>query len=346
MNEEYDSSDSKSIIKFAQRLKGHTLKELTSEKGSFGLETVSKSKGGFGTALEELYFHIHPGNNPGTPDFKEAGLELKSCPTLRRGNHLVAKERMVLNIINYSKLAEEEWTTSAFIKKNGKMLLIFYLHENGVAGIDLKIVLTGGWTFPLEDLLIIKSDWEKIRSKVMDGKAHELSEGDTLYLRACTKDAFARASKVQPMSFTRAKQRAFSLKPSYVNSIIERLQQKEIEDLRNAVVKDPEELRRKTFEQLVEDKFRPFLGKSTDDIANELMIKYSPDAKSYNALITRRILGVEDKVLEFKKADIVDRSILLDPRGGLKESISFPAFDYTELAAETDWETSRIKESV
>lgn len=341
---DYDPSDAKSIIKFASRLKGHALRELTTEKGSFGIETVSKSKGTFGTALEELYFHIHPGNEGGTPDFKEAGLELKSCPTLRKNDRLVAKERLVLSLINYDKIIDEEWTTSTFIKKNGKMLLVFYLHEENMAAIELKVVLTGEWSFPTEDLLIIKSDWERIKAKVKAGKADELSEGDTLYLRACTKDSFSRAIRSQPMSTKKAKQRAYSLRPTYVDSIIERLQQRDAEELKNSIVKNPEELVHKTFEQLVEDKFRPYLGKSIEMIVKELEIPYESKAKNYNALVTKRILGVDDKAIEFEKADITVRSIMLNENGGLKESISFPAFDYSMLAVESDWEESSVKE--
>ena len=32
------------------------------------------------------------------------------------------------------------------------------------------------------DLEIIKKDWELIKQKIANGKAHELSEGDTFYL--------------------------------------------------------------------------------------------------------------------------------------------------------------------
>ena len=342
---EYDATDPESIEKFARRLRGHTLKELTSEKGSMGLTTVSSSKGGFGTALEELYFHIHPGNDEGVPDFKEAKLELKSCPTLLKKERLVAKERLVLSLINYEKLADEEWGSSTFLKKNGNLLIIFYLHEDEVAVIDLRVVLTGNWTFPTEDLLIIRSDWERIKAKVMVGRAHELSEGDTLYLRACTKDAFSRASRVQPNSTLKAKQRAFSLRPSYVDSIIERIRQRDTaKDLEDMVVKDPEDLRKRTFEQLVEERFGPYLGRSLEEITRELGIAYGPNVKNYNALVTKRILGVKDRVLEFERADIVVRSILLDAKGGLKESISFPVFDYNDLAKETNWDMSTIRE--
>lgn len=38
---------------------------------------------------------------------------------------------------------------------------------------------------------VIQSDWEKIVNKVKIGEAHNLSEGDTLYLGACTKGSTA-----------------------------------------------------------------------------------------------------------------------------------------------------------
>jgi DNA mismatch repair protein MutH len=341
----YDAKDAGSIVRFARRLKGHTIKELTGEMGPEWSMTVSDSKGGFGKALEELYFQIHPGNDEGVPDFKAAELELKSSPTLLKHERLVAKERLVLSLINYEKLVDEEWEASTFLKKNGNLLIIFYLHEDKVAVINLKVVLTGNWRFPTEDLLIIRSDWERIKAKVKAGKAHEISEGDTLYLKACTKDDRSRIHKTQPGSTSKAKQRAFSLKTTYVDSIIERLRLKDdAQDHKDNVVKDPEDLMEKTFEELVEERFRPYLGKSMMDIARELGIDYRTNAKSYNALVTKRILGVKDKVLEFKRADIVVRSILLEADGGLIQSISFPAFDYNVLAKETDWDASSVKE--
>lgn len=47
------------------------------------------------------------------------------------------------------------------------------------------------FSFPEEDLAIIEHDWKTIMRKVRAGRAHELSEGDTLYLAACTKGANA-----------------------------------------------------------------------------------------------------------------------------------------------------------
>ena len=41
---------------------------------------------------------------------------------------------------------------------------------------------------------IIIDDYNQINEKIKQGKAHELSEGDTMYLGACTKGATAKKS--------------------------------------------------------------------------------------------------------------------------------------------------------
>ena len=54
--------------------------------------------------------------------------------------------------------------------------------------------------------IIIKKDWELINQKIKDGKAHELSEGDTFYLGACTKGSTAAKSlRKQPFNEIKAK---------------------------------------------------------------------------------------------------------------------------------------------
>lgn len=77
------------------------------------------------------------------------------------------------------------------------------------------------WQFPKEDLKIINEDWNKIHSKIMEGKAHCLTEGDTFYLSACMKGSKAKAElRPQPYSTELAQQRAYSLKQGYINKII------------------------------------------------------------------------------------------------------------------------------
>ena len=68
------------------------------------------------------------------------------------------------------------------------------------------------------DLEIIKQDWQTIIDKIKAGEAHNISEGDTMYLAACTKGANAKSIRKQPFSNIPAKQRAFSLKSSYMSA--------------------------------------------------------------------------------------------------------------------------------
>ena len=227
MNKEgnFDINSPNSIIEFAKLLKDQSLRQacgIEIEKHGY------RGKGNFGQILEKFYFGYEP-NSDAEPDFKEAGIELKSSPlkTLKDGEYR-SKERLVLNIINYLEVHQEEFETSSFWKKNAHLLLVFYLHDRALDLLDYLIKLVDGWQYPNEDLKIIKQDWEFINQKIKDGKAHELSEGDTFYLGACTKGSTALKSfRDQPFNEEQAKQRAYSLKQGYVNHIIANIAQEE-----------------------------------------------------------------------------------------------------------------------
>ena len=304
-----------------------------------------KGKGNFGQILEKFYFGYEP-NSDAEPDFIEAGIELKSSPlkTLKNGEFR-SKERLVLNIINYLEVHKEEFETSSFWKKNAHLLLVFYLHDKDLNLLDYIIKLVDGWKYPNEDLKIIKQDWEFINQKIKDGKAHELSEGDTFYLGACTKGSTAEKSyRNQPFNEEPAKQRAYSLKQGYVNHIIANIAHEE-KAVYGKIIEKPEVLDKVlTLEEIVILKFHPFYGKSANQIEQELGLELNQKAKSYFANLTNVILGLElgQKIEEFEKADIQVKTIRLKENNLPKEDISFPTFEYQELV-ETDWEDSDFK---
>ena len=337
-----DITSADSIIEFAKQLKNQTLRQACGseiEKHSY------KGKGNFGQILEKFYFGYEP-NSDAEPDFKEAGIELKSSPlkTLKNGDYR-SKERLVLNIINYLEVHKEEFETSSFWKKNAHLLLVFYLHDRDLDLLDYLIKLVDGWQYPNEDLKIIKQDWEFINQKIKDGKAHELSEGDTFYLGACTKGSTALKSfRDQPFNEEQAKQRAYSLKQGYVNHIIANIAQEETA-VYGKIIEQPEILDKvRSIEEIVILKFHPFYGKSAEQIEKELALELNQNAKSYFANLTNAILGIElgQKIEEFEKADIQVKTIRLKENDLPKEDISFPTFEYQELV-ETDWEDSDFK---
>ena len=337
-----DITSADSIIEFAKQLKNQTLRQAC---GSEIEKHGYKGKGNFGQILEKFYFGFEP-NSDAEPDFLEAGLELKSSPlkTLKNGEYR-SKERLVLNIINYLEVHKEEFETSSFWKKNAHLLLVFYLHNRDLDLLDYLIKLVDGWQFPNEDLKIIKQDWEFINQKIKDGKAHELSEGDTFYLGACTKGSTALKSfRDQPFNEEQAKQRAYSLKQGYVNHIIANIAQEETA-VYGKIIEQPEILEKvRSIEEIVILKFHPFYGKSAEQIEKELGLELNQNSKSYFANLTNAILGLQlgQKIEEFEKADIQVKTIRLKENDLPKEDISFPTFEYQELV-ETDWEDSDFK---
>lgn len=336
---DYDASDPASIEAYAKRLVGHCLRDLLPSDA----RTVYQSgtgKGGLGDLVERSYFGINPGNIS-QPDFTEAGVELKTTPLKRVGKKLRAKERLVLQMIDYDVVCGENWESSSFKSKNDLLLLMFYLWEEGRAPLDYVFKIARLWSIPDEDVEIIRNDWETIVSKIEDGRAHELSEGDTMYLAACTKGSKGSDRRSQPKSDIPAKPRAFALKPSYMNSVIDQSL-----SMQSAVA--PEQLRSgRTFEEIVHDRFRRFIGMSAEEMAAQLDVKVSRNAKAFYHLLTKRILGVDPdkKIAEFEKADIIVRTVRLKPNGVPKEAISFKAFRYLDLAEQT-WEDSDLRDDL
>ncbi|CUV65906.1 Type-2 restriction enzyme Sau3AI [Sulfurovum sp. enrichment culture clone C5] len=335
----YNLNDKNSIIKYAKQLVGKSLKDVCGKE----LFENQKNKGGFGQLLEKFYFLYEP-NSDSEPDFKQVGLELKSSPIKRlKRLRYVSKERLVLNIINYVEVVNQEFNSSSFWKKNNNLLLVFYIYETGKEKVDYRIEIVDEWSFPEIDLEIIKKDWDVIRNKVKDGKAHELSEGDTLYLGACTKGSKGGNLRAQPNNNTKAKQRAYSLKQGYVNHIIATLIDGTKENY-GKLIPSLAIAKTTSLEDIVISKFAKYYNKTIPNIEAELNLKLNPKAKNFYANLTKAILGIElkNEIEEFSKADIIVKTVRLNHDNLPKEHISFPAFKFEDIVEET-WDNSSFK---
>ena len=327
---------------YAKKLKETTLRDSTtiSNRLNDAEYCSTRVKGKFGQYVEQNYFGIK-NNSEKTPDFKEISLELKSTPLKKnKGGKLKAKERLVLNIINYEEIVKENWENSTFLSKNEMLLLIFYLYEKNKVFLDFLIKFIEIWkiTDHKIDLEIIKQDWKTIVGKIRKGKAHELSEGDTIYLSACRKGAGnGRDFRKQPNSDIRAPQRALSFKPKFMNSIIEKIENSE------PLFNNVKQLKKKTFEENIYDKFIPYLNKEIKEIESMIGTKLnSKSNKGYYANLARRMLGVKTKRIdEFEKADISMKIIRLKENGVPKEDMSFPKFNPIDIIKQ-NWEESKF----
>ena len=350
----YDKTSRESILSHARKLLGHSLKDLHPEAVA-----NASARGGLGQAVEKYHFDYEP-NSDAAPDFAEAGLELKCTPLkILNDGSSVAKERLVLNIINYLDEARRDFKGSSFWKKNQYILLMFYLHEAGKSKIDLLFKLIRNWSIPQEDLRIFRDDWGVIHEKIASGRAHEIQEGDTFYLAACEKGSGAGVEmRNQPGTSIKAQQRAYSIKKCYLDQIVlESLshpemvsgiavtEKKRLQILRKrqelgAVVRDAAVLEGVTFADYVIGRFREYIGLTARAIAARLSVDLSsPKSMSYS--LCRAILGVREKrIAEFEKAGVVLKTIRLNYNGGLKEAMSFNTIKYCEIVDEEVWQNS------
>lgn len=341
------------LLKYSKTLEENTLRDIISKESY--LEGYSKGKGSLGQTVEKLFFGYNP-NSKQEADFEILGRELKVAPLkkvtkksesseIRFRKGISAKERIVLTIIDYMKLVDEEWENNS-MKKKIKLLIMFYLHDSEKTNLDLKFKLIDLWEPSEEDIKIIKSDWEKIREKVLNGEAHNISEGDTSYLGACTKGSTAEKSlRKQPRSEILAKQRAFSLKNSYVNSIVnELLERKEgIVPVNEVKILAPMD---KTLEEALNRKFSNFFDKNIGTICKNLNLKLSSSKNFYSLVLNKILGGKEDStIIELEKAGVKIKVIRIDKDGKIPEHISFPAFDFIEISKE-EWEDSSLKETL
>jgi DNA mismatch repair protein MutH len=339
----YNPNNKDSIIEFAKQLIGKSVnsqfKELIPK-----LNLSNNDKGQLGKVIEELYFQYKP-NSKSAADFKEAGLELKSSGLKQLKNKdYRAKERLALNIINFVNAISQKFDDDFLIGKNSHLLLVFYLYQKNINQLSSIIKIVGDWKYPNEDLEIIKKDWELIKQKIVDGKAHELSEGDTFYLGASTKGSKGGNFRRQPNSKIYAKQRAYSLKQGYLNHIIASIAN-ETAGVYGKLIPSLAVAKNQTLEEIVISKLIPYYGKTIEQILALIDIKLNIKSKSFYASITKAMLGIElnKEIEEFEKADIFIKTVRLKQNNLPEQNISFPNFKYEEIVNE-EWDNSNFKD--
>ncbi len=305
------------------------------------IEDKEANKGGLGQLIEKYLFGME-NNSDSEPDFMPAGIELKVTPYRKLKNgKLSAKERLVLNIIDFENEYKNEFRNSHFWYKNNKIQLLWYLWEPGKDKKDYKITHEKLLELALnEDLNQIEKDWNTIINKIKEGKAHEISEADTMYLGACTKGANSLSVRKQPFNDIPAMQRAFCFKVSYMTQLVRKFigNYSDVEK----ILKDTQY----SFEEYVNNIINKYKGKSQKELMKELSI--NSNAKNINSLLINKMFNVRSNLAEteeFQKANIIPKTIRIEENGRIKESISFPAFKYTDIVNQ-DWKTCDLREEL
>lgn len=351
----YDETNPISIENYAQKLIGKTFNDVLKDYTKYESELLiseekeeyaenhenKKRKGGLGDLIEECYFH-YKCNNDSRPDFPDAGVELKVTPyKINKNKTLSAKERLIITMIDYFKVVEENFEDSHLWNKSQLILLIYYLYSKDIENrLDYKINYAKLFTPPKEDLEIIKNDFKIIVDKIKAGKAHELSEGDTMYLGAATKSASSSNRRGQPFSDIPAKPRAFSFKASYMTYVLNNFIVPN-KTTYEPIIKDASELKFNTFEEIIIDKINSYAGKTDEELCKIFDKEYKNNKAQWIDL-AYRMLGIKsNKAEEFEKANITVKALRIESKDKIVESSPLPTFKFKELVEET-WEESKL----
>ncbi len=333
-SDRFDETDENDILRYASGLIRKSLSEVADLPDS-ELDRDRKGKGRLGNLVEKYYFGYEPNNNP-EPDFPKAGLELKVTGLLSAApNPVKAKERLVLNMINFHEIVNETFETSSFYKKCQKILILCYLYDKSKLEVD-QVFTENQFIFRLieQELDVIKRDWELIQKKVRDGLAHEISEGDTFYLKANRKGAGGdKDLSAQPQSEIQANRRSWSFNAGYMTSVIAGA-----EPNSGSLGRSSGE----TFEQATHRRLAMHVGKKSQDLFEQFGlvregIKLSKSAR-YDLLV-RILSDGGSSVQELSKAGIRLKTIRLKASGRPREAMSFQSFDYCEIVNQ-EWEDS------
>ena len=278
---DYDNSSIDSILKYtAENLIGRSLHDILEEfqsseyktyedkkKGTPSTTThkeISKlSKGIYGSLVEKLSYGIDPNNSP-DPDIPAARVEIKTTPYRVNANGTIsAKERLVLSMFNFHEENLDDFYQTHLWHKCQNILLLFYKYQKTrdiLNNITDKFFL---FDWPEEDMPTILEDYKRITQKVLEGRAHELSESDGMYLSTCRKGAGKDKDRTtQPYGPELANRRAWSLKSSYMTTLLRTkvFSQEEQESIARAAQDTS-----KPFTQIIEEKLLQYRGQSENE---------------------------------------------------------------------------------
>ena len=347
----YDEKDISSIFNYSKQLVNKCLRDFAPDAEEHG------GKGSLGQLVEELFFKYDLNSRQGA-DFAFVNAELKCTPLKKSAKQeLLIKERLVCSMINYTEDWDKPFEKSHFYQKCLIMLIMFYLHNPNASKLDLQFLFAVLWKIPEKDLLIIRKDYDTIITKIKNGQAHTLSEGDTMYLGACRKGQKGDSLMPQHNSNIGAPRRAWSLKTAYMRILLDEVKRKshhgaycnyELPQTDMVNMFSVKELRNNSVDDILLERFKKYCGKTYSQICDMLNIEPS-NSKSKYFMISNKIAGKGsvsnvNKSEEFEKSGLTMKTVRVKRNGSIKESMSFENIDYQEVADCGEWTDSRLYE--
>lgn len=323
-----------------------------------------KGKGGFGNKVEEIHYQIENNNRP-EPDVANLGIEIKTNPLKRKLNkEIVAYQRVVLGMIDFSNLVLEDFNTSSYLKKNSSILFNMYLYDKNLKDFEYRFLLVDIIKITNEDFDVIRRDWNIIKEKAQNLKAEEISQSDTEYLAAVTKGGKNQIPQEYQVGskISKAKRRAFAYKGPFINHLLQdySLIEKDGKEyfVKNKKPKEYFKIMTSAHDgnigKAVEEKFSSFIGLEDIKIADIFGYKDSfikaVDKSRWHWNTSLILTGDRKKYLsnyieEFSKSGLTVKTIRVSSDNTPKEEISFRTQDYI-LNEKSVWEESSLYEEI
>ena len=344
------------LLNHARLLDGKSLLELYGDKAKINYG----GKGGLGNKIEEIHYKLN-NNNISAPDVANLGVEIKTNPLYQKlDNALVPKERVVLGMIDFTTLTNEDFESSSYIRKNRLILFNMYLYVREKKDYDYKFVLNDIIRLTNDDLNVIKKDWEFIREKTRRLDADNLSQSDTDYLIAVTKGGKNQKRISYLGGKAKAKRRAFAYKESFIKHLISNYKFNdskgyfEHKTRTERSFKLLEKRHNGNIEKAILEKFSKFINMSDIEIAKyynyQEVFKSRKDKARwhYNTsliLTGERKKNLSNHITEFSKSGLTVKTVRINEELIPLEEVSFRTQDYT-ITKDSNWEESSLYEEM
>lgn len=335
----YDETDINSIYQYALGIEGKTLLQILdeanlSDEDIAWVHSKENDKGLPGKIIEASYFGYEL-NSRQEADFEKVGVELKSAPADidKKTQKFKAGETISVTQIDFNHPIEFDFYKSHVYQKLRMLLVIFYYRNRALRSkLQYNVFYATLFQPSVEDIAIIESDFNAINCKISNGCAHMLSRTDGTYLGTApksTKTVFA-----QPYyGGIPVVKRSFTLKKEYVNVIFSSYYTRSnaVQEEKLLSAAELIDLKRMTFAEKIQERFRLYLYWKIEDIAAALNLHMILN-KSTLPVLTAHMLGLSQlRCEEFTKAGIVVKTICFNEHGTNKEEFRLGDADFIEI---------------
>jgi len=335
----YDETDINSIYQYALGIEGKTLLQILyeanlSDEDIAWVHSKETDKGLPGKIIEASYFGYEL-NSRQEADFEKVGVELKTTPADidKKTQRFKSGETISVTQIDFNHPVEFDFYKSHVYQKLRMLLVIFYYRDRLLRSkLQYNVFYATLFQPSEEDIAIIESDFNDINRKIASGCAHMLSRTDGTYLGTAPKST--KTAFIQPYyGGTPVVKRSFTLKKEYVNVILSSYYTRSYAAQEEKLLSAAEliDLKRITFAEKIQERFRPYLYRRIEDIAASLNLHMIMN-KATLPVLTARMLGLSQlRCEEFTKAGIVVKTIYFNEYGTNKEKFRLGDVDFMEI---------------